>query len=66
MVETREHPHYRVEFEDDFLDIDDFATIEADSEDEARQKFWDERDDEDRYTITNVEHVFDLPEIVEA
>lgn len=65
MVETQEHPHFRVEFFDKWLEINNFITIKVTNEEEARDLFWNRHQDESRYEITDVKHVFDLPEILE-
>lgn len=52
---------YNVQFYDSRLEIDDFDTINADSEDDARDKLLESKDgDEDRYTIQDVTEAYVL------
>jgi hypothetical protein len=52
---------YNVQFYDSHLEVDDFNTINADSEEDARNKLLDERDGgEDRYTIQEVTEAYVL------
>lgn len=52
---------YNVQFYDHHLEVDDFDTINADSEDDARDKLLESRDgDEDRYTIQEVTEAYVL------
>lgn len=51
---------FNVQFYDSYLEIDDFDTVNAESEEEARSKFLEERDDEDRYSIEEVTQAYEL------
>lgn len=64
MVDTDGQEHYDVEYYDEWLEVDDFKSIPADSEGEALSEFWDMVDDEERYTIENVERAFMIPNII--
>lgn len=54
--------YYDVHFHDEWLDIDDFATIRADSEEEAEDKFWEDHDS-DRVEVTEIEHAVTIPSL---
>lgn len=63
MVETNQ-PYYDVTFYDNWLEVEDFKSIPADSEEDARAAFWDEvGGDEERYDIESTEYAFTLPEL---
>jgi hypothetical protein len=64
MVDTDGQEHYDVEYYDEWLEVDDFKSIPADGEEEALDEFWDMVDDEERYTIQNVERAFMIPNII--
>lgn len=51
---------YNVQFYDDHLDVDDFNTVNANSEDDAEDVFLSSVDNEERYTIQNVTKAYEL------
>lgn len=51
---------YNVQFYDDHLDVDDFDTVNADSEDDAEDVFLSSVDDEERYTVQEVTKAYEL------
>lgn len=51
---------FTVRYEDQWLEVDDFKTIKASDEDEARERFRDEYLEEDRAEITEVEEAYEL------
>lgn len=53
--------HYDVQFYDEWLEVDDFVTLEAEDEDDARETFLNEyveEGDEDRYDIQEIEYAY--------
>lgn len=51
---------YNVQFYDDHLDVDDFDTVNADSEEDAEDVFLSSVDDEERYTVQEVTKAYEL------
>lgn len=51
---------YNVQFNDEWLGIEDFKTIRAADEEEARETFHEEYAEEDRHEITSVELAYEL------
>lgn len=52
---------FDVEYYDEWLEIEDFKTIRADTEDEALDEFEEEYvDNEDRYDVQSVEESYTL------
>jgi hypothetical protein len=66
MVNTDGQEYYDVEYYDEWLEIEDFKSVPAESEDEALDTFWDVvESDENRYDIENVERAYMLPSIIQ-
>lgn len=55
--------YYDVYYYDTFLEIDDFSTIAAADADTARERFFDDHPETDRYEITSIEHAFTDPDL---
>lgn len=51
---------YNVQFYDDHLDVDDFDTVNADSEEDAEDVFLSSVDDKERYTVQEVTKAYEL------
>lgn len=51
---------YNVQFNDEWLGIEDFKTIRAEDEETARQSFEEEYAEEGRHEIIDVEVAYDL------
>lgn len=59
--------YYDVWFDDNWLEVENFVSVEADDEDEARERFlsdYVEEGDEDRYEINNIEYAYTNIDIV--
>lgn len=55
--------YYNVVFDDEFLGVENFKKVRADSEQEAREAFEEEVSDEaDRYNITEVAEACTVPD----
>jgi hypothetical protein len=64
MVNTETHTHMDVTYYDEWLDIENFVTLQADTEAEAREKFSEEVDNLERKEIVDVEHAFEMPDMI--
>ena len=51
---------YNVQYNDEWLGIEDFKTIRATDEEEARETFHEEYGEEDRHDVTNVDLAYEL------
>jgi hypothetical protein len=51
---------YNVQYSDSWLGVEDFRTIRAEDEEEAREIFQEEYAKEDRQEITEVEEAYEL------
>lgn len=60
MTESNIVRAYNVEYRDQFLEVDDFRTVRASSEDEALEVFNEEYAEEDRHEVENVELAYEL------
>lgn len=60
MTETEIVRSFRVEYYDEYLEVDDFQTINAESEEDARSIFEDQYNGDDQYEVTNVEKAYEL------
>lgn len=49
---------YHIEFTDSFLDVTDFVTIEAESEEAAEEEFREGRFDSERHDIQEISEVY--------
>lgn len=60
MTETEIARSFRVEYYDEYLEVDDFQMINAESEEDARSIFEDQYNGDDQYEVTNVEKAYEL------